>query len=175
MKKFLSLTVALGILSFFVLTGCQSLGQQIGQKIGEKMIENATGSKVAINNSNGSVNIKTKDGTASMGGGNTRPDSVSADLPSIDGAKDFSWFGSTDGGMFAYNVESADYKAVCTQEMDLLAKAGWKKNDSYSLDVDKMMTRSFEMPGFSLSATCSLDSNEGEAPKVGVVLTKSKK
>ena len=138
----------------------------------QKAIQDASGGKVNVNldNGNNGLSIKGSDGTAIISNASAKPNSVPSDLPSVDGAKDFGWFGSAEGGMFAYSAANADYKAVCAQQIDLLTKAGWAKSDAYAMDVEKLMIRSMEKTGFTLSLSCSTD-DDG---KTAVTMTKSK-
>lgn len=181
--------IAAAFLLTLILTGCQNVQDKIAQTVAEKAIENATGGKVNID-SDGGMTIKTKDGSmqissddqngsikinsnegeAVLGGGSTRPDSATADLPSLPGAVDFSWIGSKDSGMLSFAV-NGDYKTVCNQELVLLTGAGWKLSDEFVMELDGSIVKSLEMPGFSLSLQCATNEEQKNST---VVLVKSK-
>lgn len=151
--------------------GCSSLSQNVA----EKALETASGGKVKVDTNNGEVAIKGSDGSVVMGGGDSRPESAPDDMPSLAGAKNFTWFGLSGGGTFAYELPGNDYKKVCKEQIDLLLGAGWQKSDSYEMDVEKVMTKSMVKPGFSLSVMCADNTDEGSTDyKSSVVLTKAK-
>lgn len=156
--------------------GC-SPSDKIAEKITEKALEKASGNKVKVDlNSDGGVTVKGKEGSLSVGGNGSRPESAPEDLPSVQGAKNFFWLGSSGSGMFSYEVSSNDFKAICAAQLDLLAKAGWQKSDAYEMDVEKMMSKSLAKPDFALSITCSDSTDDGSTDyKVGIVLNKNKR
>lgn len=155
--------------------GCSNLSQKIAEKATDKALETASGGAVKVDTSNGGVTIKGSDGSVAMGGGSSRPESAPSDMPNVAGAKNFTWFGSSGSGMFAYELPGNDYKKACTDQIDLLLKAGWQKSDAYEMDVEKVMTKVMEKPGFSLSVTCSDNTDEGSTEyKSSVVLNKTK-
>lgn len=195
MKKSTYKFPATGLLAVFamafVMAGCQSVTDKLVKTAMEKAIETSTGGQVKMDTNNGQMNIKTKDGDVKIdtsadggtmkitsndgetvfGAGDTRPASAPSDLPNLNGAKDFSWMGGKDGGMFSYTIPGTDYKAVCSQQIDLLTKAGWSLNNDYSIDVDKNMTRSLDISGFNLSLSCETSDDV----TVGVGMIKSQK
>lgn len=176
------------LLGAVILSGCQNLGDRIAEKAieaasGGKVNIDSNGGKVAIktddgdvnlntNNTDGTVTIKTKDGTASYGGGKNRPAEVAPDMPSLDGASDFSWAGSAEGGMLGFQVASTDYKDVCTQEIALLQKNGWTLSDKFSMEVENSTTKTLEVGQSTMTLSCSADS---DGRKVEVVMVKAKK
>ncbi|MDO8626323.1 MAG: hypothetical protein Q7K39_02600 [Candidatus Magasanikbacteria bacterium] len=153
--------VALPIMILLTGAGCNPT-QNLAERAAEKAIEKASGNKVDFNtDGQGNVTIKGKDGSLSVGGNNSRPESAPADLPSTPSAKNFFWVGSSGSGLFSYEVESNDYKAVCAAQLELLAKAGWEKSDSYEMDVEKVMIRSFTKSDAGLTVTCGDNTEEG--------------
>lgn len=167
--------VALSFSLLFV-AGCASLSQKIADKATEKVLETASGGNVKIDSEDGSVAFKGADGSVVVGGGSSRPESAPEDLPSVAGAKDFTWLGGAGSGMFAYDVAGNDYKKVCADQIDLLLKAGWQKSDEYEVAVEKMMTKSMTRPEAALSITCADSTDDGSTDyKVGIVLNKTKK
>lgn len=171
--------IASSFLVLLFLAGCGSIvdkiGESVAEKVTEKVVESSTGNKVDLDldGDNGSISIKGKNGaTFIAGGGSERPESVPADMPSVTGAKNFSWLGSQDGGMFGYELDKgANYKTVCKEQMELLAKAGWSADDSFAMDVEEMMSRTMENAIAKMSINCSMN-DDGV---VAVALVKSKK
>lgn len=176
-------------LSVFLLAGCQGLEEQIGKTIAEKGLEAVTGGSMQLDTTSGDMKIKTPEGEmkitgkddqftittpegdAVFGGGDTRPASVQEDLPNIEGATEFSWAGSKDGGMFSFTVKGIDQKQVCESEIGLLAGKGWTMDEKTLMDFEGMMSRSLIKESYTLSLNCSSDK---EAGKVTVVLIKGK-
>lgn len=158
--KFSTLTFAA---LFF--TGCAISSD----KLIEKEIEALSGGdiKVSIDSDEGTSSITGKDGsTITTGEGNSRPAGVPEDLPNISGASNFSWFNISGSGVFSYEIlNDNDYNKACTDQMALLNKAGWTRSDSYEMDVDKAMIRSFAKPGYTLMVTCSDNTEEGSSEK----------
>jgi hypothetical protein len=164
--------VTASVLLLFMLAGCQGIEDQIGKTIAEKAIEGATGGSMQVNRDTGDIKIKTPEGEAVFGGGDTRPASVPEDLSSLDGAIDFSWAGSQAEGMFSFTVKDVDYKKACETEIGLLTAKGWALDDQTLMEFEGMTNRSLAKEGFSLSLNCSADK---EGKKVTVVMIKSKK
>jgi len=176
-------------LLIFLCAGCQGIEEQIGKTIAEKAIEGATGGSMQVNTETGDMKIKTPEGEVNVsgkdnqfkvttpegeavfGGGETRPASVPEDLPNLEGAVDFSWAGSADGGMFSFMVKGLEHKAACEKEISLLSGKGWKLNEETLMEFEGMMNRTLEKEGYSLSLSCSADKGKGT---VTVVMIKSK-
>ncbi len=138
------------------LAGCQSVEEQVGKKIAEGALGQMMGGDVQLDEKNGNMVIKTKDGEASVGGGDTRPASVPSDLPSLPNAKEFSWLGNNESGIFNYEIESADFKAACAQVYDGVKQAGWSKNEnSFDLDSEDSMMSSWVKEGRIVTVICS--------------------
>jgi outer membrane murein-binding lipoprotein Lpp len=194
MKTSKHLIFAVVAVSSFVLAGCQSIEDQIAGQIGEKIaetaVEQATGGKAKIDVSGGNVSIKTAEGEmkvntsddsftmqgpegeAVFGGGDTRPSSVDQDLPNVEGATEFGWAGSKEGGMLSFSVSGIDHKVVCAKEIELLGNNGWKLKDDFVMEFEGMTSRTLEKDEFTVSVSCSA---EKEDNKVSVVVIKSKK
>lgn len=169
--------------------GCSSIGanlrqqamNQIGNKVAEKMLEGASGGKIDVKadgtsftfkdpktgavvnmsgDNKGGFSINSSNGTEQMvGGASVRPDAVPANLPSIDGAADFGWYGANGNGMFSFQVSGTDYKTACNTELDLLAKAGWTLKTDFSMEFGKSISKSLENGDTELSLTCSGNDN----------------
>lgn len=177
------------LLSGFLLAGCQGIEEQIGKTIAEKGLEAVTGGSMQLDTGSGDIKIKTPEGEmkltgkddqftittpegdAVFGGGDTRPASVEEDLPNIEGAMEFSWAGSKDGGMFSFTVKGIDQKQACESEIGLLSGKGWTIDEKTVMDFEGMMSRSLMKAGYTLSLNCSADKEDG---KVTVVLIKGK-
>ncbi|MDO8617991.1 MAG: hypothetical protein Q7N87_03870 [Candidatus Uhrbacteria bacterium] len=178
MKKSLYVVGGLVVLPVLVLfgAGCASPSEKIAEKLTEKALEKASGGavKVDMNNKDGGVTITGKEGTFAMGGGGSRPESAPEDLPNAEGAKNFTWIGSTGSGLFSYEVADNDYRKVCKSQIELLLKAGWEKSDAYEMDVEKALTKTFVKPGFGLMVTCGDNTEENSTNYiVSVTLNKS--
>lgn len=169
--------VAVAIPALILLGAGCSPTKSLGEQAAKRAIEAASGGKVNVDlNNNGSFKVKGKDGSAvEVGGGSARPDSAPADLPSLPGAKNFSWLGGAGSGMLAYSLDGNEYKKACADQINLLTQAGWVKSDGYEVDVEKMMSKNFAKSGFNLSLTCSDSTDDNSANyKTGIVLTTSK-
>src|SRR5690606_27148079 len=62
---------AMGVMAAGMLSGCQSLEEQIGNQIAESMINNASGGEVKVDFDalkDGRINIQTPDGNITMDG-----------------------------------------------------------------------------------------------------------
>ena len=172
MKSISIKAAAIGAASLVLLTGCQSVSDQIGKKMAEGIVNQATNGQVKIDDKgNGNMTIKTKDGEANIGGGSQRPDSAPADMPSLAGAKDFGWFGSKDQGILTFTVDSGSYKDVWKQMDGQLTASGWAVDDSgFNMEVESSKTTMYKKTGFMLSLTCATD----DAGKVtSVTMSKS--
>ncbi len=186
------------VLFLFLFGACGSVenqitgqvGNKIGEQIAQKAVEGATGGNVKINAGTNELNIQTPEGVmkvnkdnnqvtlqttqgeAVFGSGDTRPGSVQDDMPNLDGAKEFSWAGSKDGGMLSFSVPGTDHKQACDQEIGLLVAKGWTLNKEVLMEFEGMTTRTLENNDYSLSLSCSADKDNN---KVSVLLIKSKK
>jgi hypothetical protein len=175
----------------FVLSGCQSVTDQIGQKIAETAIESASGGQVKLDSNNGKINLKTEDGDVSMDlnstgdgvniktnegnisftGGDTRPAGVPADLPTLDGATSFGWYGSGEEGALSYVMKTVDYLDVCTKQVALLTTAGWVEKKDTSMQFGDTLTKVYDKAGNTLSVMCVGSKDVGET---SIVMTKAK-
>lgn len=161
------MTVALPAL-VLLGSGCTSPSEKPAEKTNEKISEATSGDEVK-------VDVKGQDGSPAIGGGSSRPESAPADLPSVEGAVNFTWINLSGSGVLAYEVPGNDYKKVCAGQIDLLLKAGWQKSDAYEMDVEKLMIKFMSKLGFALSITCADSTDEGSTDfKTGVTLNTSK-
>ena len=159
------------LMAVSMLSGCQSVQDQIGKKLAEGAMSKMAGGDVKIDDKTGSVSIKTKDGSAVIGGGDSRPASAPAELPSLPSAKDFSWLGSNEGGLLSFKVAGNDYKAVCDQEETMMKSAGWvEKKSSFVMETDGMRSKSFYKDGKVGSLSCTFNSGDDS---VGVLMSSS--
>ena len=154
-----SIVIGAGMLGVLLLAGCQSITDQIGKKVAEGVIGQAVGGDVKIDEKNGAMTIKTKDGEANIGSGSTRPASVPAELPSLPGAQDFTWLGNSEGGVLGFKIlATTDFKADCVKLQDLMKQAGWEENkDALTLDAEDMSTKVLKKTGKVASVSCSKD------------------
>lgn len=158
-----SLAVAgFAVLAGLLLAGCANITDQIAKKVAETAVNQATGGKVEMSGSDGTISFKDKEGNvAQIGGGEQRPGSVPADVPSLPGASGYAWFGSADSGVFSFTVASADYKMACDQITIMLKAAGWADSASgITMEVTGSKTTQYEKPGYSLTLSCA--SSEGD-------------
>lgn len=175
----------------FVFSGCQAVTDQIGQKIAETAIENASGGQVKIDSNSGKLNIKTEKGDVSMdvnntkdgitinssegslnfSGGDTRPANVPSDLPNVEGATGFQWYGTNEGGGLSYTLATADFKDVCGKQGALLTAAGWVAKQDVSMSYGTTMVQGYEKGGDAVTATCLGNTEEA---KTTVMLSKAK-
>jgi len=154
-------SVAVISLAIIFLAGCQSVSDQIGKKMAENIIGQSTGGQVSINDQGGNISIKTKEGEANFGGGAQRPDSVSADLPSLPNARDFGWFGSNQSAMFTFTVDNPSYRDVCASQEALVKAVGWSVNtEGLQMEFEGTKTSAYLKTGYNLSVTCSVDSEK---------------
>lgn len=155
-------TIALSALALSLLSGCASIQDQIAKKVAEGVVSQATGGKVNINEKNGTVSFKDEKGNeAQVGGGDQRPASVPADMPSLPGAAGFGWLGSKDGGMLTFTMKSATYKDVCTQEKALMLANGWvESKNGFNAEFENTLSVAYEKTGYNMTLSCSQDSGE---------------
>lgn len=166
----------------FVLSGCQSVTDQIGQKIAETAIENASGGQVKMDSNNGKlniqtekgnvtmdlnttgdgINIKTSEGDVSFTGGDKRPAGVPADLPSPDEASGFSWYGSSEGGVLSFSLKTVDYMDVCDRQSALLTAAGWVEKKDVSMQFGETLTKAYDKSSDTVTVMCIGNKDEGQ-------------
>lgn len=152
--------IGAGVLALMLLAGCQSVSDQIGKTVAEGVIGQAVGGDVKIDEKSGNMTIKTKDGEASVGSGDTRPASAPADLPSLPNAKNFSWLGNEESGIFNYEIDSADFKATCKSVYEMASQAGWTDNkNSFNIDSEDSMMKSMNKDGKIVTIICGKDSD----------------
>lgn len=147
--------VGVGLLALVALAGCQSVEEQIGKKIAESAIGQAVGGDVKIDEKSGNMVIKTKDGEANVGGGDTRPSTVPSDLPNLPNAKNFSWLGNQESGIFNYEIEAADFKATCQSAYAMVGQAGWTdKKSAFNFDSEDSVMKTMVKEGRTLTLIC---------------------
>lgn len=175
----------------FVFSGCQAVTDQIGQKIAETAIENASGGQVKMDSNNGKlniktdkgdvtmdmnttgdgINIKTSEGNVSFSGGDKRPVAAPADLPNLEGATSFGWYGSADEGALSYVLKTVDYKDVCSKQGALLTAAGWAEKKDVSMQFGDTLTQAYDKSGETVTVMCIGSKDVGET---SVMMTKGK-
>lgn len=165
--------VAVSTLALTVLSGCANITDQIAKQMAEGAINQATGGKVTMTDSNGNFVIKDDEGNeATIGGGDQRPSTVPADMPSLPGAKDFGWFGGKDGGIFTFTTATADYKTACDQMVTMVKAAGWAEDETgFNMEVEGSKTTLYKKTGYALTLTCA--TSEGDK-MTSITQTKSK-
>ena len=165
--------IVLGLASIVMFSGCQMIGEKIAQKAiesasdgkvkldtsgGTLKVKNEDGSEVSLE-SNGKDGIVVKDGKGNEGvftGGNERPANAPSDLPSLNGAKGFSWIGDNTGtGNLTFMVGEGKLEDVCKNEMALLAGQGWSMDDKYEYTTAVSIVKSMKKEGALLSVSCS--------------------
>lgn len=167
MKHIAGLLAVMLMVVLFV-SGCQSIEEKAGQKLAENMLGQALGGDVTLDDS-GNVSIKTKDGEATLSGGEERPKSVPDDLPSLPGGKDYSWMGSQEGGLFAYTMTDGDFVEVCDDQIALMKAAGWQeKKESFTFEMEGSVNKSFYKTGLIGSMNC----NQGDG-EISLLLSKT--
>lgn len=165
--------VAVSTLALTLLSGCANITDQIAKQMTEGAINQATGGKVSMSDQNGNITIKDNEGNeATIGGGDQRPSTVPADMPSLPSAKDFGWFGGKDGGLFTFTVASGDYKAACDQMITMVKAAGWTEDETgFNMEVEGSKTTLYKKTGYALTLTCA--TSEGDK-MTSITQTKSK-
>lgn len=150
--------VALSTLALSLFAGCANVQDQIAKKMAEGVVNQATGGKVTMDDANGgNITFKDKDGNvAAIGGGDKRPESAPADMPSLPGAQAFGWFGGKDAGVFSFTVANAEFKAACDQETAAVEAAGWAKDEKgMTMEFSGSKTVLYKKAGSTLTLTCS--------------------
>ena len=211
-KKFL----VIGLTGVVMLTGCQSISDQIGKQIAKTVVEQGSGGKVKIDDlDQGKVKIQTSDGTMELSGngnngglkitdnsgkevlnatgtgqdgkvtingqngqiavygnnGATRPTDSPADLPSLDGATNFSLVVIGSNITLGYDLlNNTDLKGTCQKQVDLLTAKGWTASKTnLSFESDTSMMKNYTNADQNLLLTCGV--SEG---KVSIALSKNK-
>jgi len=170
--------------------GTQNIEQGAKEKLMETLVNNASegkvnldmnGKDIYVKTGDGEVKIsndgqksvvKTGDGEAVFDSGSTRPASVPDDFPNLTNAKDFSWVGSSEGGMLSYLLNGVAYVEMCDSQMELLTAKGWIKDNSFTVDFENTVNRKMDKQGYTLSVSCSITS--GGDDTTTIVLVKSK-
>lgn len=154
----------LSTLALALLTGCASIQDQIAKQVAQGVVNQATGGKVTVDQNGGNFTFKDKEGNvAQIGGGDQRPASVPADMPSLPNAKDYAWFGSKDGGLFTYVLDGTDYKGACTQMDALLKSSGWAESkNGFNMEIKGSKSTMYEKTGFTLSLTCASGESDSQ-------------
>lgn len=165
--------VIVSMLAIGLFAGCANITDQIAKSVAETAVNQATGGKVNIDNQNGSVTFKDKDGnTAQMGAGTTRPASAPADMPSLPNARNFAWVGTATTGALTFMVSSTDNNATCDQMVALVKAQGWGETaDGYNAEFAGLKTIAYVKPGFLMALTCAA-STDGQ--ETNVMLSKNK-
>lgn len=156
-KKFLNV-LGISAVALSLFAGCQNITDQVAKKMAEGVVNQATGGKVTMDEKNGgNITFKDNEGNeATIGGGDKRPESAPADMPSLAGAKSYGWFGGKDGGVFSFTVMNADFKTSCDQEIAAVEAAGWAKDEKgLSMEFSGSKTLVYKKPGSTLTVTCS--------------------
>lgn len=163
--------VAVSTLALTLLTGCANITDQIAKQMAEGAINQATGGKVSMSEKDGNITFKDNEGNeAVMGGGDKRPASVPADMPSLPGANGFAWIGAKDAGLLTFSV-ATEFKTACDQMVVLLQGSGWAESKSgFNMEVEGTKTTMYEKTGYALTLTCS--TNESDKMTL-ITLTKS--
>jgi hypothetical protein len=167
-------TAAVSALAVSLLGGCASIQDQIAKQVVSGIVNKATNGQVSMNENNGNLTVKDNKGNvANIGGGDQRPDSVPADMPSLPGATAFGWFGSAQGGVFTFNVASGDYASACAQMVTLVNAAGWTVNSNgLNMEVSGTKTTFYQKANDTLTLTCSAGS-DGKSTEVTLSKTPS--
>lgn len=147
-----------GLLAVIFLASCQSISEQAGKKLAEGMLSKAVGGDVKIDDNGGNVTVKTKDGEATYGSGDTRPASIPADMPNLPNAKGFTWMGSAQGGVYGFKIDSTDVKGECAKEEALVTQANWQeRKDSFNMEAEDFKTNTYYKDGNMLTVSCTKD------------------
>lgn len=145
--------VALSAMTIMLLTGCQSVSDQIAKQ----MVNQATGGKVDMNANNGNLTFKDNKGNvANINGGGQRPENAPVDLPSLPGATSYGWFGGPTGGIFTFTITNGDFKTACAQMVTLVKAAGWADDPKgFNMEVDNSKVAMYKKTGYSLTLSCA--------------------
>ena len=129
--------------------------------------------KTIVSGNENSMTVSGKDGktTYKSDTGNSRPADAPADMPSLDGANNFTYLGLDGMVSLIFKVDNSDLKATCNKETALLMAAGWKASSSgFSMETSDSIITNYEMGGNMMSLSCN--TYEGN---VTVALQKTKK
>lgn len=184
MNKKIAVLALMIVSAGVVLSGCQSIGDQMGSKLVEGIINSSTNGEVKVNLDdvkNGKVTLQTKDGAVQIDGdgdsgsfeftgangekatikgnsGSTRPADAPADMPSLDNASDFAYFTITGMTSLSFSVADKDLKSVCQKEMSALEGVGWTADaSSFSLESSDGVMKSYVKGIENLIVTCGSD------------------
>jgi hypothetical protein len=119
------------------------------------------------------VTVKGDNGETAVYGKNsdTRPADAPAELPSLDGAKNFSLVVIGDNKTLGYDLDSTDLKGTCQKQIDLLLSNGWVSTDSknFTFATDTSMLKSYTKNGLDLLLTCGVTDS-----KMSIALSEGK-
>lgn len=176
-----------GVITVFVLAGCQNVEDQIGSKLAEGIINSASNGEVKVSIDdlqNGKINVTTKDGTMSIDGsdnggsmkitdkegktstitsseGETRPAGAPSDLPSPDGARDFNSFSYDSMTSLTYALDGEDLSGNCAKIQGLVESAGWTVDkDGFNFETSDSISKNYANNEAKLSVMCGL--NDGQ-------------
>ncbi len=175
MKKSSLMLAVLCFALSMTLTGCfQSPADMISEKVGEglaeKAIESATGGKVDIDSSKGTMNIKSENGnTAISTGGDVKlPDNFPKILVVVDDAKITvaTDMGDTSSVNYLTDMSKAD---LIEKYKSTLVGDGWKKTMETVTDTISMLT--FEKDKQTVSGLISDNQNSDNPQKSMVNIT----
>lgn len=171
--------------ALLALSGCQFIAPNAEDKIAEGLAENiirqsmgedidldVSGDNVSIKTKEGNIDISggetdgmvtinTDEGSSVMTGGDTRPVSAPADLPSLQGATEFFWAGVEGNGILSYTVSGKDATAVCDMQIKLLTGLGWKTEAAYSMTVAGSASQVLNTDAASVALSCTVDEEAG--------------
>jgi hypothetical protein len=124
---------------------------------GSVVVKDENGKEI-LNADDNSMTVTDKEGnTSSFSGGEGRPADAPSDMPSPNGANDFSFFNSESIVSLNYKVPDTELLKTCDEVRDMIEGSGWSKNTSgFNSESDDNIIRSFENSGYTLMESCSL-------------------
>jgi hypothetical protein len=90
-----------------------------------------------------------------VSGGGKIEEEIPEDLPSIEGAANFTWAGAEGSGMLTYKLKDMNFTDACEKQTQLLAGKGWIKQEGVAAQHGEATTTVFEKEGHVLSLTCT--------------------
>jgi len=206
------------VVGVFVMSGCQSMTDQLTTKISEgiteKVLEGAAGGDVKVDLSGDSVKIVGKDGSefsvsgsgdagsmiiknadgtstnlnsdgqgnftatnekgevvTAVTSGSTRPNNVPADLPFIEGGRDFSTNVAEGSFVLGFAIDGT-LEETCGKQDELLLAAGYK--ESATMSSEDSLIKTYDTDKATYGLTCAVSMN-GDKSEASVFLSKTEK
>jgi hypothetical protein len=125
---------------------------------GKFVVKDETGREVMSGDEN-KMTIKSDDGTSvyQSSPDGSRPSDVPADLPTVDGGKNFVYISANDSISLSYTLAGSDLKGNCDKQVEMLTGAGWTAPaNSFTMETAETVSKSYEKGDNKLTVSCGV-------------------